>query len=165
MCIYKRLIYDACNHAIWAPTPFRLCVTARSHQAGLAASPCSQPRCHPLATVKVEGKCGRCEGAHEAVDARLSRAKAIISESKRTLANAGERCRAILEDAGIDLPSDAEGELATVEEKEEGRKASNTQIPAGAGGGENGRKVRQDDQVAQFLKRRRESDKANLFMG
>ncbi|KAI1859577.1 hypothetical protein JX265_006256 [Neoarthrinium moseri] len=131
MCIYKRLLFSACNHSQWSPTPLRICAV---QQAFLASSPspsalasaagdgaaedgqqtgrpgpCKHPRGHPLATVKVQGRCERCRGSREDVAAKLARARDLISESKQTLIGADERCRAILEDAGLEVGDGGSG--------------------------------------------------------
>lgn len=155
MCIYKRLLYDGCKHTMWAPVPVRLCAGAREHAEGLEpAEPCPGPRGHPLATVRVGGVCGRCADT----DARLGRARALLSEGRRTLLRADERCRAILEDAGVDVPSDAEGEVVPEEEEEE------VEEQGGDESGEGAEQTQVETQAAEFLKRRKEGDKAGLFM-
>ncbi|KAK8090066.1 hypothetical protein PG997_005027 [Apiospora hydei] len=112
MCYYKRATYSQCNHSQWSAQPTRECQAQRDFVAGRpGAEPCDTARGHPLATVKVEGQCAACRGQTDKLDKRLRRAKDIISVSKQTLIGADERCRAILEDVGIDVPfsSDDEG--------------------------------------------------------
>ncbi|KAK7923148.1 hypothetical protein PG985_007219 [Apiospora marii] len=113
MCYYKRATYSHCNHSQWSAQPTRECPVQRDYAAGRAREPCDTARGHPLATVKVEGRCAACRGVADHLDERLRRAKDIISVSKQTLIGADERCRAILEDVGIDVPlvfSDDEGD-------------------------------------------------------
>ncbi|KAK8042058.1 hypothetical protein PG993_006581 [Apiospora rasikravindrae] len=104
MCYYKRATYSDCNHSQWSAQPMRECQVQRDFVAGRCREPCDTARGHPLATVKVEGQCAACRGQTDRLSDRLRRAKDIISVSKQTLIGADERCRAILEDVGIDTP-------------------------------------------------------------
>ncbi|KAI0125798.1 hypothetical protein BJ170DRAFT_448176 [Xylariales sp. AK1849] len=178
MCIYKRIIFADCNHSQWSPQPLRECEAQKSFHAGQSPNPCKAPRGHPLASVKVEGKCVVCRGRHEKVDERLQRAKDLINESKKTLIGTDERCRAILEDAGIDV-SDVDDEEGTAKATEHGYRASKEEferIERMGSRSKEGRSKKGDgtgldkgieeaqDPAVEFLKKRRESKNAALFM-
>jgi hypothetical protein len=174
MCIHKRIVFDLCNHSQWSSTPLRECDVQKSFRAGLSVEQCNTARGHPLATVKVQGKCRKCQGRHEKVDDRLQRAKNLISQSKQTLIGADERCRAILEDAGIDV-SDDEAVLKEVEKEIEGlerREAeSEGHVETGKETNENAKAKRGgqvqeqgEDPATEFLKKRKEEKNASLFM-
>lgn len=169
MCIYKRTLFAACNHSEWSPGPSRPCKTQQLFEAGETRTPCTQAKGHPLATLKVEGKCRSCRGSHEDLNAKLRRAKAIISEGKQKLIGTDERCRAILEDVGIEV-SDEDGE-----EDEEGIQGLREEMEVLAGEGEGkgkekgtgkgkGEKDGRSDLAMEFLKKRKEENKAGLFM-
>jgi hypothetical protein len=149
MCVYRRTLFASCNHSQWSPKPFRICEQQHAYIAGKSSGACTQAMGHPLATIKVEAKCPQCAGAHRGVDEKLREAKAVISETKKTLIGADERCKTILEDAGAGTAAtEDEGD---VDLPKEGVEAPGAKEPSG-------------QMAAQFLKRRKESDSANLFM-
>ncbi|KAH6660610.1 hypothetical protein BKA67DRAFT_548596 [Truncatella angustata] len=152
MCIFKRTIFTVCYHSQWSSQPFRLCKHQESHNAGQTPEPCKQARGHPLATVKVQKKCPQCEGAHQTVDEKLQKAKDIITESKKTLVRADERCRALLGDAGIDASGAKDEDEVEMEGLKEEIEALDDEWPRNYTAGE-------------FLKNRKKAEKASLFMG
>lgn len=172
MCYYKRATYSQCNHSQWSAQPTRECPAQRDYAAGLAREPCDTARGHPLATVKVEGRCAACRGQTDHLDERLRRAKDIISISKQTLIGADERCRAILEDVGIDVPlvfSDDEGDgnmtpksfspISTTTHTTNKTSAASSPVEEGI--------IRvglEDSSAQEFLRKRREQKDSGLYM-
>lgn len=174
MCYYKRATYSQCNHSQWSAQPTRECPAQRDYAAGRAREPCDTARSHPLATVKVEGRCAACRGQADQLDERLRRAKDIISVSKQTLIGADERCRAILEDVGIDVP------LVFSDDEGGGDKATPQSFsPVSATAAHTGDKTAaaspvveegiikvglEDSSAKEFLRKRREQKDSGLYM-
>ncbi|KAK6842652.1 hypothetical protein PG987_003512 [Apiospora arundinis] len=185
MCYYKRATFSECNHFQWSPQPMRECQAQLDFRAGRSAEPCDTARGHPLATLKVEGRCAACRGQADKMDERLRRVKDIISTSKQTLIGADERCRAILEDVGIDVPfsdgDDDENEVATPRWSPISAAATtptttgsassstttktNTATTASSSGGEGEDKAGEGNSSAkEFLRKRREQKDSGLYM-
>ncbi|KAK7952434.1 uncharacterized protein PG986_008162 [Apiospora aurea] len=124
----------------------------------------------PLATVKVEGQCAACRGQTDKLDERLRRAKDIISVSKQTLIGADERCRAILEDVGIDVPFSSDDEGVSLKSSPVSATSVHTiesamteaSVSTVEGGG---RKDGEDGSLAkEFLRKRKEQKDSKLYM-
>lgn len=127
-----------CNHSRWSPRPHRICEHQKSFIEGKITEPCIETKSHPLATVKVEGKCLQCGHAHQAIDQKLQKAKDMISQNKKALLGADKTCRTILEGADTNMrASEDEAELEKFEEQ---------------------------TGMALFLKNRKQGDNAKLFI-
>ncbi|KAK8048584.1 hypothetical protein PG994_010314 [Apiospora phragmitis] len=162
MCYYKRATFSGCNHTQWSAKPMRECQIQKDLVAGRSTVPCDTAQGHPLATIKIEAECAACRGQADKLDERLRRAKDIISVSKQTLIGADQRCRAILEDAGIEVPfSDDEG--ATPHSSPvSGTHTATTAASTVDGGSEGGGK--EDSSAKEFLRKRSEQKDSRLCM-
>ncbi|KAK6199702.1 hypothetical protein LQW54_009956 [Pestalotiopsis sp. IQ-011] len=153
MCTYKRLLYTECNHSQHSKEPFRLCDQQKAYQNKETNVACTEQKSTPIHSYKVHKKCAQCDGTSKKTLEKLQKAKSIISESKKTLAGGHERCRAIMEDAGIDMSgSEDEADVAKVQEEMEelDGKAESEQDNAAS--------------AEEFLKKRAEDDSAKLYM-
>ncbi|KAK8114039.1 uncharacterized protein PG998_001470 [Apiospora kogelbergensis] len=173
MCYYKRATFSECNHSQWSPLPMRECQAQQDFRAGRNAEPCESARGHPLATLRVEGRCAACRGQADKMDERLRRVKDIISTSKQTLIGADERCRAILEDVGIDLPfSDDENEGAATPRSSPVSASATTVLSAETAastaastvGGESSQGGEENSLAKEFLRKRSEQKDSGLYM-
>ncbi|ETS87486.1 hypothetical protein PFICI_01314 [Pestalotiopsis fici W106-1] len=156
MCVYKRVLYELCNHSRYSAKVERKCDEQKAFDKGEGAEVCKKVSSHPLATLKVAGQCPRCDGSQKTVTQKLQKAKDMISQSKKTLASTDARCRAILEDVGIDMS--VSGSSSDDNDDVEKLKGEMNELDGKEGSGK-------DNAAAEeFLKKRKESDSAKLYM-
>ena len=86
MCNHPKTIYS-CNHAQIGEKAVRPCQAQRDFLAGKGGSsgPCDTVRSHPLSTVKQAFECAYCADKRAALDAKLTKARALIAEAKKSL--------------------------------------------------------------------------------
>ncbi|KAF7533375.1 hypothetical protein G7054_g7126 [Neopestalotiopsis clavispora] len=165
MCVNNRVLYETCNHSRWAgPTSEKTkwkCDKQKAFEKGEVTEPCKEKTSHPLATVKLPGLCRRCDGSQKTVGQKLQKAKDMISQSKKTLASTDARCRAILEDAGIDMDSLNNGNISSSSSSDEDDDSGDVEKLK-----EEMDELDAKDNAAaeEFLKKRKESDSAKLYM-
>lgn len=153
MCTYKRVLYTECNHPQFANKPFKKCDQQKAYEKKETSVACQEQKSTPVDSYRVYKKCPQCNDMSNKTSEKLQKAKNIISESKKTLAGGHERCRAIMEDAGIDMSgSEDEADVAKVQEEMEVL---------------DGKAETEQDQATsaeEFLKKRAEDDSAKLYM-
>ena len=86
MCNHPKTIYS-CNHVQVAEKAVRPCQAQRDFLSGKGGSsgPCDAVQSHPLSTVRHAFECAYCADKRAALDAKLTKARALIAEAKKTL--------------------------------------------------------------------------------